>query len=182
LDGKKLMDKPLSVAMIEDTPVGPLVAAASENGIVYMSFCELKDFHGLISNVRNFVGGKSLIYVQDAIHQVQEYFNRQRRVFDLPLDLSGLSEFRSRVLREAQRIPYGKVTSYGELAQRIGQPQAGRAVGGALAHNPIVLVIPCHRVIDSSGQMHGFSSPGGINTKADLLRLEGCHVENGRLV
>jgi len=104
-----------------------------------------------------------------AREQLQEYFAGTRKEFDLPLHVSG-TEFQVQVLEELQRIPYGETTSYGDIAQRIGRPKAMRAVGAANGRNPIPIIIPCHRVIGSGGQLTGFG--GGLDTKEALLRLE----------
>lgn len=178
---KIIQDRPLAVALVEGNPAGAVVIAASDVGLVYVSFQGLQDFKTLILDKGNIPGSRALEIVHEAGRQVQEYFNRQRKVFDLPLDLGGVPDFRCRVLLETQRIPYGKTVSYGELAARIHRPKAARAVGGALARNPLALVIPCHRVLAGDGSMHGFSAPGGIDTKVLLLRLEGCLIKNNRL-
>lgn len=101
--------------------------------------------------------------------QLSEYFAGNRKHFDVPLDLSG-TEFQVSVLQELQQIPYGETTSYGDIAKRIGRPKAVRAVGAANGRNPIPIIVPCHRVIGSSGALTGFG--GGLDTKAELLRLE----------
>ena len=101
--------------------------------------------------------------------QLAEYFAGERKDFDLPLQLSG-TEFQVQVLEELQRIPYGETTSYGDIATRIGRPKAVRAVGAANGRNPLPIVIPCHRVIGSSGDLTGFG--GGLDLKEALLRLE----------
>lgn len=90
----------------------------------------------------------------------------------LELDLRKLSPFAESVYREAQRIPRGEVRTYGELASAVGRPSAARAVGSAMAHNPFVVVVPCHRVVGGRGDLHGFSAPGGLRTKAALLAME----------
>ncbi len=167
--------------MVENTPAGTLVLAASDAGLAYVSFQGLQDFKALILEKANIPSSRALEIVHTAGRQVQEYFDRKRKVFDLPLDLDGQPEFRRAVLLETGRIPYGSVITYGELAARIRKPKAARAVGGALARNPLALVIPCHRVVAGDGGMHGFSSPGGIATKALLLRLEGLTVKDDRL-
>ncbi|MCO5145772.1 MAG: methylated-DNA--[protein]-cysteine S-methyltransferase [Aquamicrobium sp.] len=101
--------------------------------------------------------------------QLREYFDGTRQEFDLPLDMRGTA-FQLAVWRELARIPYGETISYGELARRIGQPEASRAVGAANGANPIPIVIPCHRVIGANGSLSGFG--GGIETKKRLLALE----------
>jgi methylated-DNA-[protein]-cysteine S-methyltransferase len=105
----------------------------------------------------------------EARRQLFEYFDGKRKDFDLPLSLNG-TEFQLRVLEELQRIPYGETTSYGDIAKRIGRPKAMRAVGAANGRNPIPIIVPCHRVIGSGGDLTGFG--GGLATKEALLRLE----------
>ena len=105
----------------------------------------------------------------EAMRQLDEYFDGKRRDFDLPLRLDG-TEFQLLVLDELQKIPYGETTSYGDIAKRIGRPKASRAVGAANGRNPIPIVVPCHRVIGSHGDLTGFG--GGLDTKEALLRLE----------
>ena len=110
-----------------------------------------------------------------ARQQLTEYFSGTRREFDLDLELSG-TEFQVSVLRALQEIPYGETVSYGEIARRIGRPKAVRAVGAANGRNPIPIVVPCHRVIGSSGDLTGFG--GGLDTKEALLRLEAEHTQD----
>ncbi len=105
----------------------------------------------------------------EVCRQLSEYFAGERKEFDLPLALQG-TEFQVSVLEALQRIPYGETTSYGAIAEQIGRPKAVRAVGAANGRNPIPIIVPCHRVIGSSGDLTGFG--GGLDTKAELLRLE----------
>ncbi len=105
--------------------------------------------------------------------QLLEYFAGDRKDFDLPIRLSG-TEFQLRVLEELQKIPYGETRSYADIAVRIGKPRAVRAVGTANGRNPIPIVVPCHRVIGSNGNLAGFG--GGLDTKKALLRLEAEHA------
>ncbi len=95
---------------------------------------------------------------------------------DAPLHFSGISAFMLSVYQAAQKIPPGTVVTYGELAAAVGKPKAARAVGSALAKNPIPLIVPCHRVIASAGKLGGFSAPGGLATKVRLLECEGLNV------
>ena len=106
--------------------------------------------------------------------QLTEYFAGERREFDLPLKLSG-TEFQMSVLHALQQIPYGETTSYADIAERIGRPRAVRAVGAANGRNPIPIIVPCHRVIGSHGDLTGFG--GGLDTKEALLRLEAEHSQ-----
>lgn len=103
------------------------------------------------------------------IHQLDEYFRRERKTFGLPLLFAG-SEFQKRVWDELRRIPYGATVSYGEMARRIGMPKAVRAVANANGANPISIIAPCHRVIGSNGSLTGYG--GGLDTKRFLLELE----------
>ena len=121
--------------------------------------------------------------VTDALTQLREYLDGTRTAFDLPLDISRLTGFRQRVLQETVKIPYGETATYGELARRAGSPNAARAVGGAMAANPIPLVIPCHRVLASDGSLHGYSGGReGLPVKARLLTLEGVKVVGERIL
>jgi len=108
---------------------------------------------------------------RDAVTQLREYFAGGRRVFELPLAPRG-TEFQRRVWRTLTQIPYGTTISYGELARRVGNPSASRAVGLANGANPLPIVVPCHRVIGADGSLTGFG--GGLPIKRQLLALEGC--------
>ena len=108
----------------------------------------------------------------EAVRQLKEYFAGRRTDFDLPLAPQG-TEFQRDVWRRLQEIPYGETISYGELAKRIGNPKASRAVGAANGSNPIPIVIPCHRVLAKAG-LGGYSGSGGLETKQALLTLEGA--------
>jgi methylated-DNA-[protein]-cysteine S-methyltransferase len=108
-----------------------------------------------------------------AVEEVQAYFRGKRMELDIPVDLSGLTSFQKRVYRELLKVKYGQKRSYAWLAKTIGEPSAARAVAGALARNPIPLIIPCHRIIRSNGTIGGFSGPGGLNMKKRMLKLEG---------
>jgi methylated-DNA-[protein]-cysteine S-methyltransferase len=107
-----------------------------------------------------------------AVLQLQEYFAGSRRVFDLPLSLQG-TVFQQRVWRVLTEIPYGETWSYGQLARRIGNPNASRAVGLASGRNPISILVPCHRVIGADGSLTGYG--GGVERKQWLLAHEGLH-------
>ena len=111
---------------------------------------------------------KSKIIVQ-AMSELEEYFLGKRRVFDLPLDLIG-TPFQKSVWKQLQKIPYGKTLSYKEIARKIRNPKAVRAVGTANARNPLCVIVPCHRVISADGSLGGYS--GGVKKKKTLLNLE----------
>ncbi|MEM7261834.1 MAG: methylated-DNA--[protein]-cysteine S-methyltransferase [Planctomycetota bacterium] len=108
--------------------------------------------------------------VLDAVrHQLDEYFEHRRRRFELPLAPEG-TEFQRRVWSELEAIPFGETISYGELATRVGNPKASRAVGAANGQNPIAIIVPCHRVIGADGRLTGFG--GGLPMKEWLLNWE----------
>ena len=110
----------------------------------------------------------------EARRQLEAYFAGKLREFDLPLRPEG-TPFRRQVWDELRKIPYGQVISYGELARRVGRPGAARAVGGANHHNPISILIPCHRVIAADGSLCGYG--GGLELKRALLELEGVTLK-----
>lgn len=110
--------------------------------------------------------------------QFAQYLSGERRQFNLPLDLRG-TPFQQEVWQAVSEIPYGEIRSYGEVAARMGRPSACRATGAANGRNPLPLVIPCHRVVGSTGHLTGYG--GGLELKAWLLRLEGAEVPRGRL-
>ena len=103
--------------------------------------------------------------------QLEEYFAKERTVFDLPLDLGNGTLFQCSVWQQLVPISFGRTCSYGDIARAIANPRAVRAVGGAIGRNPISIIVPCHRVIGSNGSLTGFS--GGMHRKIALLELEG---------
>jgi len=109
-------------------------------------------------------------------YQLECYFQKELQYFDIEVDISGISEFRQQVLRLTMQIPYGTVTTYGQLALQAGSPGAARAVGTALAANKLPIIIPCHRVLAASGALTGFSGAGGLLMKKLLLNLEGTDL------
>lgn len=107
--------------------------------------------------------------LKETNRQLAEYFEGKRTVFDVPVALKG-TVFQQKVWKALQEIPYGETRSYGELARAIGSPKASRAVGGANHNNPVMIIVPCHRVIGANGRLVGFG--GGLEAKAYLLKLE----------
>ncbi len=148
-----------------DTPIGRLLIAGDDRSIHRIEFPKNGNpgdpEPGWTESARGPVG--------DAVRQLREYFAGQRTDFDLPLEPLGTA-FQRGVWKRLEEIPYGETISYGELARRVGNPKASRAVGAANGQNPIPIVIPCHRVIGSNGKLTGFG--GGLPTKEKLLDLE----------
>ena len=148
----------------EESPVGPLLLAADDEGLRYVLFGSGR------AEVRPEPGWREDgTRLADVVRQLRAYFTGDLRRFDLPLAPQG-TPFQQRVWRELLEIPYGETMSYGELARKIGSPSASRAVGLANGSNPISIVIPCHRVIGSSGKLTGYG--GGLEKKEWLLALE----------
>jgi methylated-DNA-[protein]-cysteine S-methyltransferase len=155
-----------------DTPVGTLLLAATLTGLVRVAY-EREGFEAVLENLADKVSPrllKSPTRLDPASRQLEEYFARRRRRFDLPLDLGLLTGFRRTVLTYLPRIDYGRTASYGAVAAAVNNPKAVRAVGTACATNPLPLVIPCHRVVRSDGAVGGYL--GGTATKRQLLDLE----------
>jgi methylated-DNA-[protein]-cysteine S-methyltransferase len=119
---------------------------------------------------------------QEVARQVEAYFYGDLKEFTLPIDWQVITGFQATVLGRVNQIPFGETTTYGKLAQELGQPGAARAVGLANSKNPCPLLIPCHRVIAVDGAMQGYNAPLGILTKEWLLRHEGHVIINHRLV
>lgn len=113
--------------------------------------------------------------------QLQSYFRRELHVFNLHLDISSLTPFRQRVLGMLMNIPYGSTVTYQSLAEMSGSLRGARAVGGAMAANPVPIIIPCHRVIGSDGSLAGYSGGGGTSMKRFLLVMEGVDI-TGRVI
>ena len=115
-------------------------------------------------------------WLKSTAAQLAEYFLGFEVCFGAPLDLRPLSPFARKVLGALARVPYGQTTTYGELARRVGVAKGARAVGSCLARNPLGLIIPCHRVLSSTGGLGGFSAPGGVTLKKRLLSLENIEL------
>jgi methylated-DNA-[protein]-cysteine S-methyltransferase len=109
---------------------------------------------------------------QRFVEEAKAYFEGQPAAFDLPVDLPEASAFELKVYRALQKVGYGQVRSYGWLAEKVGAPAGARAVGAALAKNPVPLIVPCHRIVRADGSLGGFSAAGGARLKQWMLKLE----------
>src|ERR1700722_11830006 len=147
-----------------DSPTGKLLLAADDVGLRYVLFADGRE----PATPRPY-WREDAAPLRETIRQLRAFFAGQLQEFDLPLAPEGPA-FHQRVWRELCNIPYGETISYGELARRIGSPNASRAVGRANGANPIPIVIPCHRVIGSNGKLTGYG--GGLPRKEFLLALE----------
>jgi len=147
-----------------ESPVGPLLLAGDSNALRLVSFESSK--HAAPPRPDWNQNGAAFAEV---IRQLQAYFRGELEEFDVPLAMEG-TEFQIRVWNALRTIPYGETISYAQLARRVGNPKAVRAVGLANGSNPIPIIVPCHRVIGSDGSLTGFG--GGLSTKKKLLELE----------
>ena len=147
-----------------ESPIGKLLLAGDANGLQQILFST----DGRPANPDP-EWQEDAFALAEAMRQLKAYFAGELENFDLPLSPQG-TPFQQRVWGELQKIPYGETISYGELARRIGNPKASRAVGLANGSNPISIVIPCHRVIGSNGKLTGYG--GGLPIKEKLLALE----------
>jgi len=155
-----------------NSPVGPLRLGMSERGLAVLSFG-----HDLPERL----AGERIEWKESATatarvqRELDEYFAGKRREFSVPLDLRG-TEFQRQCWDELLRIPYGQTRSYGEIARAVGRPTAYRAVGQSNHHNPVAIIVPCHRVLAGGKALGGYG--GGLPTKAFLLRLEGAEFHD----
>lgn len=160
---------------LKRTPLGDLFIAVSDAGLLTVEFTssEAAFLRRLRARTRA-TPVRSRAHTRLAARQLREFLRGRRARFDLALDLRLMRSFQRRVLLAAAEVPRGKVTTYAELARRIGRPRAARAVGQALARNPLPIILPCHRVLASDGSLGGYSAPDGVRIKARLLALEGA--------
>lgn len=175
-------DEQRVVWAVVGTDIGPLMLAATRSGLVNVVFHASDAVRDrALERLAARLGGRLVEdpgspLLTEAIRQLRAYFAGERHGFDLPLDWSLSSGFNRQVLRElASGVPYGSVVGYGDLAGRVGQPGGAQAVGVAMGSNPLPVVVPCHRVVESDGGIGGFG--GGLETKRKLLALEGVLPE-----
>ena len=159
-----------------DSPLGPLVAAATPRGLVNLSY---EDFRGGLEEVLERLAVRLSPRIVEAPsrldetrRELEEYFAGRRRSFDLAIDWSLTTGFTRRVLQATAAIPFGRVSTYREVATEAGNPRATRAAGNALGSNPLPIVVPCHRVLRTGGALGGYT--GGLEKKERLLTIEGA--------
>lgn len=154
------------------SPLGPLVLAASDQGLCHISYGEDHEMDFVLALQARFPSARVVRDdkgLQPWARQIKAYWSGQNRRFPLSVDLRGLTEFQQSVLQATRKIPFGQTRSYQDVARSIGAPRAYRAVGSALGRNPLPIVIPCHRVVSASG-IGGYT--GGLHRKLRLMELE----------
>lgn len=168
--------------IITPTPLGDMLLAASDSGLAGAWFAQgqkhLPDAALMASWPIAQAGDAPKAILDMTSQQLTAYFAGKLKIFDLQFDLSSGTDFQQSVWREIIKIDAGKTTTYGAICQAINKPQAARAVGAATGKNPIGIIIPCHRVVGSTGAMTGYA--GGLERKVHLLQLEG-YLQEGHL-
>jgi len=167
----------LVVGHLPNSPIGPISIWATPNGVIRLTI------GGSIIEISSEGTGlkKARSILHQALDEVAAYLAGQLRQFRVPLDWLVVSPSSRPILEYTYTIPFGEVRTYGEIAAHLGRPKAARAVGSAMAHNPIPLIIPCHRVIGSDRTLHGYGAGEGLPTKVWLLQLEGHQIVNQRV-
>ena len=160
---------------VEDSPVGPLLVAATKRGLVELGYDADKDLDTLVERLAARLSPRVLeapARLDPVRRELDEYFEGRRTDFDLPIDWSLSKGFTRRVLRATAKVPYGQVSTYRHVAGKAGNERAVRAAGNALGANPIPIVVPCHRILRTGGALGGYG--GGTQRKEFLLKLEGA--------
>lgn len=163
------------------TAYGPGVVCATAEGVVRV---ELPDVgrNDATPQTGQETGLEPSEITVHAAAMLQRYFRGEQVDFsDVPVVFDGLTPFRRKILTAIRKLQYGEISTYGQVALECGSPSAARAVGSALASNPILVIVPCHRIVASDGGLTGFSAPGGMRTKFELLKMEGIEFK-GELV
>ena len=155
------------------SPLGPLLLAASEQGLAGLWF-EDQQHRPDAQTVAGWSIDPGHPVLRRAAQQLSAYFSGETKPFDLPLDLSAGTAFQQAVWRALLAIPSGQTASYGQIAQHCGRASAVRAVGAAIGRNPVGIVVPCHRVLGAGGALTGYA--GGLPRKSALLTLEGAGI------
>jgi methylated-DNA-[protein]-cysteine S-methyltransferase len=165
-----------------DSPIGPLLIAATDAGVVEITFGRNHSTAEFLAHMveRGFDPVPDSNAIQPVVKQLTEYFQGSRNVFDVPVDFSGLSPFAKDVLQATAAVPFGGVATYSDIAKRIANPGASRAVGNALGRNPVPIILPCHRVVPADHSIGKYT--GGVDIKVSLLSIEGAALPTGVLV
>ena len=160
-----------------DSPLGPLMIAATPRGLVRVSYSEFGDDDAVLADLARRVSPRVLeapARLDGARRELGDYFEGRRTQFDLPIDWALTRGFTTEVLRATAAVGFGQTTTYAEVAGAAGSPRAVRAAGNSLGSNPLPIVVPCHRVLRTGGALGGYT--GGVERKEFLLRLEGVLV------
>jgi len=167
----KVMQGQIAIGSMPHPRLGPIWVARSPRGLVGLHMKTGED------SVRRLYGDDDVELdpeqTASVLEELAAYFQGESRQFNVAIDWSVLSPFQQQALRLVFAIPFGQTRTYQDIAMQLGKPGASRAVGRANATNPMPIIIPCHRVLGADGTLHGYGGPGGVETKAWLLRHEG---------
>ena len=156
-------------------PFGPVYLARTERGVCRVSFRRTEDDFMRELERRELLPESAPSKLTREMREMENYFSGRCREFRVPIDLRWVTPFQKNVLDATAGIPFGEVVSYSDIARRIGNPAARRAVGRALGRNPVAIIIPCHRVVAADGSIGGYT--GGLDIKRELMRIEGISLE-----
>jgi methylated-DNA-[protein]-cysteine S-methyltransferase len=157
-----------------DSPLGPLVVAATPHGLVRVAYTGYEDRTGVLEDIARRLSPRILeapARLDEVRRELDEYFEGERTDFELPIDWGLTRGFTTKVLRATAKVGFGHTTTYAQVALQAGSPRAVRAAGNSLGSNPVPIVVPCHRVLRTGGALGGYT--GGVERKEFLLRLEG---------
>ena len=171
---KDVLPPPVYYGLLPDTPIGDIWIASGEKGLIAIDFDLTEEefcFHTQEKAKVRLVRGDEKMNKE--INMINDYIDGDIESLDMDFDLRGLTTFQETVLIATKQIPRGQVATYSEIAQSIGNPKAYRAVGQALRYNPIPIVLPCHRVVNSNGTLGGYGGKMGSQRKIKLLQIEG---------
>lgn len=162
------------IGKIDGTPLGTIWIAIADKGLVAISLWQDRmrfeaDVERITGAIPRLMPGR----IATVGEQLRAYLDGELKQFDVDIDWSLLTPFQEKAMRAVYQIPYGQLRTYRDIAVEIGSPRAVRAVGRANATNPMPIIIPCHRVVGSDGKLRGYGAPGGLETKAWLLKREG---------
>ncbi|HVL23229.1 MAG TPA: methylated-DNA--[protein]-cysteine S-methyltransferase [Thermomicrobiales bacterium] len=159
-----------------ETPVGPVLIVVTDRGVAEISYLAHRSAQDAMREIeqRGILAHERQAAVGEVIDQLSQYFDGRLRVFHVPVDLYGISDFTKQVLAATNEVPYGVYRTYGQIATAIGRAGASRAVGNALGRNPVPVIVPCHRIIRSDGSMGWYT--GGAGIKRTLLDIEGVSL------
>ena len=154
-----------------DSPLGRLELVSNGEALIRLDIEGDKDApHGMLQH--HGLPGSPDKVIERATRELGEYFAGKRKDFDVPIALVG-TEFQQVIWLALLGVSFGETATYGQLAARAGNPKAARAVGGAVGHNPVAIIVPCHRILAGDGKLTGYSNGNGVETKKQLLDLEG---------
>ena len=178
-DSERFAERAASEGLVDvayahaDSPLGPLLLAATPRGLACVSYSEFRDEDATLERLAARLSPRVVeapARLDEIRRQLDDYFAGRRRGFEIALDWGLVGDFGRRVLGRTAEIPFGDVATYGDISRAIGSPGAARATGNALGANPMPIVVPCHRVVASGGKLGGYT--GGIDRKKLLLGLE----------